>query len=262
LSDPAPSERRPGAGAAVLSLMLAALAAGFLILFAWGKTCTGQGDQVSCVTSVDQSLLLSGLAGGGAALVASGLPVAMYRTPAANRARALGAAVLTALVVLGLFIARWGILFAPSALTMVVAAMQGAGTARPQVNGKRGSTARVLTVAALGLTVAATLVLLFVPFGEQVTVEATLPGEPPGRELVERTTLLQEEGPTVIGLLAVPVAFSALPLIAGRSRLVRPMRMASAVLLTGFTILGLFSVGLLFAPAALTMVAAAALETR
>jgi hypothetical protein len=72
-------------------------------------------------------------------------------------------------------------------------------------------------------------------------------------------TLVEAQGRPVVVALAAPVLVAGLPLVLGRSHsLRRPTRTLAAVLLIEWVLVGGFSVGLLYAPAALAMLGAAA----
>ena len=74
----------------------------------------------------------------------------------------------------------------------------------------------------------------------------------------DSATLIAENGSWVILLLCVPVALGALGVI-GAMRGRRTFVWVPAVILLGFVILGGFSIGLFYAPAALALLAAAGL---
>ena len=80
----------------------------------------------------------------------------------------------------------------------------------------------------------------------------------PSRAAATAATLVGENGTWVILLLCVPVALSALGLGASlRGR--RVLLWVSAVVLLGFVVLGGFSIGLFYVPAALALLVAAGL---
>ena len=74
----------------------------------------------------------------------------------------------------------------------------------------------------------------------------------------DSTTLIAENGSWVILLLCVPVALGALGVI-GALRGRRTLVWVPAAILLGFVILGGFSIGLFYAPAAVALLAAAGL---
>jgi len=191
-----------------------------------------------------------------AGLLATIGPVALLRSWLAPGARA-GAALLLVLVSIAGFVAApAGNLFLPSAVAMSASALQVRRTNVPV-----GRAAWRATIAAIALALAAAAALLFVPFGTICTAEARPVGEPQAEPVCEPgPTLMATEGPGVIGLLAIPAIHAAVPVAAGRRRPAQPLRAVSALLLTAFSIVGIFSVGLFFVPAALAMVMAASLD--
>jgi hypothetical protein len=106
----------------------------------------------------------------------------------------------------------------------------------------------------LGLAVAASAALAVLPTGSKVA--AVRPGEPMG-EVVTRESLLEHEGPSVLGVLAVPVLAAAVGVAAGRGPDQRRARTLSAVLLWVFSVLGAMSIGIFYVPAAAAMTVAA-----
>lgn len=77
---------------------------------------------------------------------------------------------------------------------------------------------------------------------------------------VVRRTLLEVDGPGVLVPLLIPVILSALPLVRLASASRRCLAVISAVLLLGFVVVGVLSVGLFYAPSAMAMLVAAALS--
>ena len=108
------------------------------------------------------------------------------------------------------------------------------------------------------------LSLAFGPVYQGVSVTPVLPGEAPGEATRFTATLIQANGSRVILLLAVPVVLTALALTsvlltgAGQARR-KVFLWASAILLLGFCVLGSFSIGLFYLPAALALLASAVL---
>ncbi len=120
-----------------------------------------------------------------------------------------------------------------------------------------------LSIASLALALVATVVVLFAPLSVSVTREASVPGQAPRPlERVERHRLLDTEGWSIMGVLAFPIGFAALPLPFTGTRAWRASRIAAAVLLTGFSFLAMFSVGWAYLPAAVAMWIAAAMPRR
>jgi hypothetical protein len=115
----------------------------------------------------------------------------------------------------------------------------------------RGTSAVLL---ALALALLASGGLLVVPTYTGVRASAAVaPGQaaaprpaPAGR----RATLLEGNGPGVLGPLAAPVVLTALPVAANWTALRTAARALAAVLLTGFALATGFSIGLCYLPAA------------
>jgi hypothetical protein len=114
---------------------------------------------------------------------------------------------------------------------------------------------RWLQVGVLVLVIAAAVVVLVAPSYSSVTSSSS------GGEIVTTKTALEVNGPWLVLLLLVPIAIAALPLFArGRAWVV--LSIVSASLLWVFVILGSFTIGVLFAPAALLALVAACLPVR
>lgn len=107
---------------------------------------------------------------------------------------------------------------------------------------------RIAQVIALALAVSATMLLLFLPLGIEVTEVATGPDEPSVTTGTRGVTLLEAQGPVVLIPLLFPVLAAALP-FASRGPAPRSLAIISAVFLGGFTALGLFSIGVFYLPA-------------
>jgi hypothetical protein len=101
-----------------------------------------------------------------------------------------------------------------------------------------------LMVAACILALAASVFLLVFPTGE---------GDWGGQH--HRTTLLDKSGSHVLALLALPVLITLLPLGVPR----HGVRIGASILLFGLVILGGFSIGLFYLPAAVAEVVGAGL---
>jgi len=111
---------------------------------------------------------------------------------------------------------------------------------------------RSLQVGALVLVIAAAVIVLVAPSYSSVTSSSN------GGEVITTKTALEVNGPWLLLLLLVPIAIAALPLFArGRAWVV--LSIVSASLLWVFVILGSFTIGVLFAPAALLALVAACL---
>lgn len=122
---------------------------------------------------------------------------------------------------------------------------------------------------AVGLVLLAVAVLLLAPFGSQqeaVSVSAPAVGQQesvpvtPGQRVavVERVSLLEHEGPTVLIPLAVPVVLVLLGVAAGWFARPKPVRTIAAGLLAAFVVVGAMSIGVFFLPAAIALGVAAA----
>jgi hypothetical protein len=108
------------------------------------------------------------------------------------------------------------------------------------------------TVAALLLAVIGALVAAFAPLGSAMEVSGS-----PGGVMVTRTSnvsLFQTEGAWVLVVVSVPVLVALVPVLVRR----RAARIVSAVLLWIGCVVGMWSVGLFFLPAAIVMTVAAA----
>ncbi len=128
--------------------------------------------------------------------------------------------------------------------------------------GKPGAGGVAATVS-LALAALAAAALLVAPLGSQVEPVEVSPGPPTGAQPeqereVERISLLEHEGASVLLPLLIPVAFAALGVAAGWSTRPRPLRITSACLLLAFVVVGIVSIGIYYLPSAIAMVVAAA----
>jgi hypothetical protein len=118
------------------------------------------------------------------------------------------------------------------------------------------STATRLAALALVLALAAFLYLCFAD---------TYSGTTSNGVTVEHTssTLIEENGVGIVGVLVIPVALAAIGLMLsfGRSASRAMGLWVTAVVLLGFCVVAILSVGWLYAPAAITLVVAAAKAT-
>ena len=119
-----------------------------------------------------------------------------------------------------------------------------------------GSPGARLAQVSFALAVVASVVLLVAPLG--TSVESVPAGQSPETTNVSHHSLLDSEGWTVAIVLAIPVVVSGFPVLIGSRRGSRPARIASAVLLSAFVLVGLLSIGIFYLPVAATMVASAA----
>jgi hypothetical protein len=227
------------------------------VLFVSGIwVCSGGPAASTC--RLDLSTVLRVLLVAAPGLLASGLPVAFSRSPRVGSMRLSAAITLVIIALAGLVVAP-GLLFLPSAVAMSIAAAHSRGSFGP----RRQRAAFVLTVASLVLTLSAGTALLFLASGERCVSRSVTTGRGDvevSPTTCERTTLLESQGTDVIGILLVPVAIAAFPLVLSATSKVRLARAASAALLFGFALLAMFSIGLFYVPAALAMVAAASLH--
>lgn len=125
----------------------------------------------------------------------------------------------------------------------------------------RGATAAAAT--AVGMALAAFLILAVVPTVESTSAQVVVPDDPktePVRLERRRETLLAEGGWPRTAFLLAPAAISAVPLALARTRLGRPASVVAAVLTWLFVIATGFSIGLLYVPVAVALVVAAAID--
>ena len=248
-----PRRTSAGDGAAILALVLAVVAAAFLMLISPVRTCSFDGTTETCVFQWD--MVFGALAVAAPGIVASAAPVVALRSRRAVGLRTSAAVVLGIVALVG-FLIPPGLLFLPSTVAMAVSAVHARRGGR--TGGRAG---RVAAWISLLLTVVAGLVLLFISSGERcVTRSGAGVGAGESGTICSSTTLLESQGPGVIGILLVPVAIAAIPVAAGRHRSARALRAISAAVLMSFTLLGSFSIGLFYVPAVLAMVAAASFE--
>ena len=122
-----------------------------------------------------------------------------------------------------------------------------------------------LVLAAFALAALATGFLLVAPVVMQQSVSQSVAAVPAGTPVttgasaeMRHLTLVESQGPQVVAMLLIPVAIAGLPLAVRWSPLLwRATRIITAVLLAGWVLITGFSVGLLYAPSALAMLAAA-----
>jgi hypothetical protein len=121
---------------------------------------------------------------------------------------------------------------------------------------RRPDTERGLAWAAFALALAASLILLLAPLG--TSVEAVPAGGSSMTGHVTHESLLLHDGWSAAIPLAVPVGISGAALLPARGRWRRPVRGVAAFLLMAFVVVGIFSIGIYYLPAAGAMFAAAA----
>jgi hypothetical protein len=112
-----------------------------------------------------------------------------------------------------------------------------------------------LQIAALAVVITAAIALLVLPTSTSVTSSSD------GSEVTTSQTLLASMGPSVLLILAAPIAMAALPLFS-RGRAWVALSIASAVLLWLFVILGLLTIGVFFLPGAILALIAACRPVR
>ncbi|MFC7403486.1 hypothetical protein [Georgenia alba] len=112
---------------------------------------------------------------------------------------------------------------------------------------------QVAQLLAVVLALATSIAYLFVPAYEGVVSDGTT-------ETTTTATLLEENGPHVLAVLAFPVLLTLLPLLV-RGRAARWVGPVSVALLATFVVLGGFSIGLFYVPALLASVFGLALPT-
>ena len=126
-----------------------------------------------------------------------------------------------------------------------------------QVRDGRLAPAVWVAIAALLLAVAAGSWLAFYPgFYQGVSVTASSSGEVVQRN--EQASLLAENGMWALGLLAVPVTLTGLGVF-GAARSFRFLLWSVAVVLLVFSVISGMTIGLFYLPAAIALLAAAAL---
>jgi len=126
-----------------------------------------------------------------------------------------------------------------------------------QVRDGRLAPAVWVALAALLLAVAAGSWLAFYPgFYQGVSVTASSSGEVVQRN--EQASLLAENGMWALGLLAVPVTLTGLGVF-GAARSFRFLLWSVAVVLLVFSVISGMTIGLFYLPAAIALLAAAAL---
>lgn len=118
--------------------------------------------------------------------------------------------------------------------------------------------ATVLCGLAVAWAAAAAVGLAVLPTGESATVTSDADGRIV--TVVERTTLLENEGTGVLVLLAAPAVVAALALAAGLLRRARPVRLVLGGLLWLFSLAGMMTIGLFLMPVAVGVLVAGALS--
>lgn len=245
-----------GRGAALLALLLSLVATAFLMLVSSVWVCADDASTITC--RLDASTLMRVVLVAAPGLIASGIPVFLSRSQRVASIRLWCAIALVIIALAGLAIPP-GLLFLPSAVAMSISAAQSRGPAAP----RRQGAGFALTVASLVLALAAGTALLFLASGQGCVARSVTTGRgeiEATPTTCEPTTLLESQGTEVVWILLIPIAFAAFPLLMSATSKVRLARATSATLLFGFALLGMFSIGLFYVPAALLMVAAASVQ--
>lgn len=109
-----------------------------------------------------------------------------------------------------------------------------------------------LVIASIVLAVLASLYLLLAPGYHTEAMRVELGGGPPVTTR-DRATLLVVEGWKVVRLLLLPILISAVPLFLRATSAALAVRSLAALLLVGFVLLGLASIGFFYFPSAIAM---------
>ena len=117
-----------------------------------------------------------------------------------------------------------------------------------------------------GLAWAAGIGATVVPVYRGVTVTATRPGEPPAEPVVHSATLLEVNGPDAILLLLIPVLATGLAVLAlyvtrPRHPLRRFLLWMPAIVLVGFCVVAILTIGVVYLPAAGALLCGAVLQS-
>ncbi|WP_345750042.1 hypothetical protein [Microbacterium rhizophilus] len=122
-------------------------------------------------------------------------------------------------------------------------------TDRPGSPARRLSPQRILQSVTLALTVVAGLVVLLGPGYTVATADSS------GVQTLRSATVLEELGPGAVLIALVPVGLAAMPLLAG-PRVRQAVTIAAAILLLAWGVLGALTIGIFYAPATLSAIAA------
>ncbi|MGZ4137666.1 MAG: hypothetical protein ACXVPX_08855 [Actinomycetota bacterium] len=115
------------------------------------------------------------------------------------------------------------------------------------------TTAGRFSIAALVVAVVGALVAAFAPTGDACGGTA-FPGGVQGEEVCHHVSMFSIDGSWILVVVSVPVALALIPVLVRH----RAARIFSAVLLWACCIVGAWSVGMFFVPAAIVMTVAAA----
>jgi hypothetical protein len=193
----------------------------------------------------------------------SGVPVVVALVPVVVRrrgARIVSAALLWATCVLAgtSFV---GILLVPAAILMTIAAARHDEPVPAVVSAMRAPTkVDRSAVAAFVVAVAGAIVAAFAPLGRSCSSTAVVPAlghgspAPSVEEVCRGVSTFSVDGSWVLVVVSVPVLVALVPVLVRR----RTARIVSAVLLWACCVVGMWSVGMFFVPAAIVMTIAAA----
>jgi hypothetical protein len=121
-----------------------------------------------------------------------------------------------------------------------------------------------LSLIATALAAGGALAMLFLPLAREESVTPVRPGEaqtePQHEHAATNVSLFEAEGSYAVAIAAIPVALAGLTLPFREGPAARVARGGAAGLLTIFFVLGLFSIGIFFIPAAAVMWVAAFLR--
>ena len=108
--------------------------------------------------------------------------------------------------------------------------------------------------AAFGAALTGGLLAAFAPLGQRCDATVQAPQQPIGPETCRAVSIFQTDGTWVLVVVSVPVLIALLPVLFRR----RVVRIIAAASLWACCVVGLFSIGVFFVPAAILMTVAAA----
>jgi len=108
--------------------------------------------------------------------------------------------------------------------------------------------ARRWNVVAVAIALVTGLGAALLPLGSSSSADSN------GLETTRRVSLLSNEGPTVLFIVAVPALLVALPLLLRNTTAIARTRLAIVILLTVLVVLGALSIGIFFIPTLIAMV--------
>lgn len=122
----------------------------------------------------------------------------------------------------------------------------------------------LLALAGFGAALFASASMIVLPTYTTVSVSESTDSSGGFGPVVEETrqTLLEANGPQVLGPLSAPIAFAAVPLAFPRNRWRRVIQATAATLVSTFVVITGFSIGMAYLPSAVLLFAAAALGSR